>query len=76
MIEYLLVLHLCSNIDGDCTWTRMRRFPSAEVCQTAGLAAKPSGAQFKCVMQAAPDSGKTLIGRHHVPLPRPRPETD
>ena len=64
MVEYLLVLLVCNNIDGDCTWTRMRRFPNAEVCQTAGLAAQPPGTQFKCVMQAPPEL---------LPLPRPRP---
>ena len=68
MIEYLLVLHICSNIDGDCTWERMGRFPSEQGCLIAGMGAEPVGTQFKCVMQAVnePTSDVPLL-----PAPRP-----
>ncbi len=52
MIEYLLVLHLCSNIDGDCTWERHGRFATEEMCVDEGLAVEAARGQFKCVMQA------------------------
>lgn len=69
MVEYLLVLHLCNNVDGDCMWTRIGRYRTEQACLTNGLSAEPPGSQFKCVLQAAPDL---------VPLPRsrPGPQTD
>ena len=52
MIEYLLVLHLCSNIDGDCVWQRSGHFATQESCVEEGLAVEAARGQFKCVMQA------------------------
>jgi hypothetical protein len=66
MIEYLLMIMVCSNIDGDCTWSRGGSFPTEERCIANGLQALP--AQFKCVViehRAGPDQ--------RIPLPRPRP---
>ena len=66
MIEFLLVIQACSNIDGDCTWQRMGRFPTEERCVANGLLTTPT--QFKCVMlqkHTGPDQ--------QTPIPKPRP---
>jgi hypothetical protein len=64
MIEYLLVLHVCSNIDGDCSWQTVGRYRSERACILRGLAADPLRSQFKCDLASAPEL---------IPLPRPRP---
>lgn len=69
MIEYLLMLQVCSNLDGDCMWQRVGRYQSEEICVANGLASEPFTLRFKCVMlekRAGPDQ--------RVPLPRPRPD--
>jgi hypothetical protein len=59
MIEYLLVLHICNNIDGDCSWTRAGRWLSEQQCTLKGLSVKPPGSQFKCVMQQRTTGNKS-----------------
>lgn len=73
MVEYLLLLLVCNNVDGDCTWTRAGRWPTEQVCLMKGLEkTEPPGSQFKCVMQ------QKAAGPDQMPLPRSRPklETD
>lgn len=68
MIEYLLMLQICNNMDGDCHWQRMGRYSTEERCVAQGLNIDPVVTRFKCVLlekRAAPDQG--------IPLPRPRP---
>lgn len=69
MIEYLLVIQLCNNIDGDCTWSRAGRFASEEVCVSHGLANNPFTIRFKCVQLE-----KRLGPDQQIPLPRARPK--
>lgn len=68
MIEYLLMVMVCSNVDGDCVWERRGpRYSTEESCVANGLLALP--AQFKCVVvehRAGPDQ--------RIPLPQPRPD--
>ena len=66
MIEFLLMIQACSNLDGDCSWQRTGRFPTEERCVANGLLVTP--AQFKCIMlehHTGPDQ--------KTPIPRPRP---
>jgi hypothetical protein len=50
MIEYLLMLQVCNNMDGDCSWERRASFPTEERCIANGLAIDPAVVRFKCVM--------------------------
>jgi hypothetical protein len=66
MIEFLLAVQVCNNLDGDCTWQKKARYPTEERCIANGLLALP--AQFKCITlehRAGPDQ--------KTPIPRPRP---
>jgi len=70
MIEFILALQICSNIDGDChwQWQKTTRYPSEEKCVANGLAIDPAVVRFKCVQiehRAGPDQ--------KTPIPRPRP---
>lgn len=67
MIEYLLVIQICSNIDGDCQWQQVGRFRSEEICVANGLAKDPAVIRFKCVLLERPIAER-------IPLPRPRPK--
>jgi hypothetical protein len=65
-LEFLLVVMVCSNIDGDCQWQRVGRFKSEEICVANGLAIDPVVIRFKCVgVGYEPE---------HIPLPRARPQ--
>jgi hypothetical protein len=63
MIEYLLMVQVCNNYDGDCVWERRQRFQTEERCVANGLQSLPT--QFKCIL-IGPDQ--------RIPLPRPRPQ--
>lgn len=68
MIEYLLMVQICSNIDGDCQWQRIAKFPTEEICIANGLSTNPFTLRFKCVILE-----KRLGPDQRTPLPRPRP---
>jgi hypothetical protein len=68
MIEFLLAIQICSNLDGDCTWQKMARYRSEEICVANGLAIDPAVVRFKCIAlehRAGPDQ--------QIPIPKPRP---
>jgi hypothetical protein len=68
MIEFLLAVQICNNMDGDCTWQKKARYPTEEKCVANGLAIDPAVVRFKCVQierRAGPDQ--------RTPIPRPRP---
>ena len=69
MIEYLLMVQICNNIDGDCMWQRVARFPTEEICVANGLASNPFTLRFKCVLLEKNRKGPD----QRIPLPRPRP---
>ena len=46
------MLHICSNLDSDCTWERSGRFATEEMCVAAGVESEAAKGKFKCVMQA------------------------
>jgi hypothetical protein len=57
MIEYLLLIQVCTSILSEgCAWLPSDRFATEEQCVAHGL-----GSRFQCVR------------RVYIPLPRPRP---
>jgi hypothetical protein len=70
MLEFLLMVQICTNYDGDCMWQRRGSFANEERCVANGLAIDPSVVRFKCVMLERPS--KPIV--FTVPLPRPRPK--
>jgi hypothetical protein len=63
MIEFVLMVQVCTNYDGDCMWQRVGRFQSEEICVANGLAVDPAVVRFRCAQ----------VQGLAVPLPRPRP---
>jgi hypothetical protein len=70
MIEFLLMVQICTNYDGDCMWQRKGSFANEERCVANGLAIDPSVVRFKCVMIDRSSRAQS------VPLPRPRPNLE